>query len=156
LRIDHASHRPDRDAAPGLEALEHQVRRIVVRSGLSAHAYQAAYDGAAALLGEQPDNARYRDLRGMSAYRLGRIDEALADLPPAGETTVAADTEHARQSLAVRTMAEQSSENSETARAALAALRALVTQSNNPPVKETLNLIAEAEALLASGSHEEP
>jgi hypothetical protein len=83
----------------------------------------------------------------MASYRLERFDDALADLSPA-EETVASDHEHARQSLAFRAMAEMRSGNSAAARATLATLRADVEQASDPPGRETLNLIAEAEALL--------
>jgi len=148
LRIDRAAG-SGRDASRGLEALERQIRRIVLRPGLPQQAYQSALDGAAGLLVAKTESARYRDLRGMAFYRLERIDDALADLSPADEP-VATDHEHARQSLAFRAMAEIRSKKPEPARAALASLRADIAQTSDPPGEETLQLIAEAEALLKS------
>src|SRR5262249_2696528 len=80
LRISRKANTDEWDATPGLAALEKQVRRIVVRGGLSTDAYQAAHDGAAALLADQPASAVYRELRGMAEFRLGQFEEALADL----------------------------------------------------------------------------
>jgi len=135
LRIDRVSNRGERDAAPGLKALEHQVRRIIVRSGLSEQAYQAAFDGAAALLGEQPENARYRDLRGMA----GTGWDALTRRWPTcrgrrrrrggrhrTRPTTSGRPGHGRAALREFRAACET----------LAGLRAGVTQSSNPPGKE--------------------
>jgi serine/threonine protein kinase/tetratricopeptide (TPR) repeat protein len=146
LRISRKANAPEWDATSGLAALEREVRRIVIRSGLSKEAYQAAYDGAEALAADQPASTIYRQLRGMASYRLGRTDAALADLAHDADSG-APETEHARQRRAILAMTELQAGRAESARQTIAELRARV-KSDSAPRKETLTLIAEAEALL--------
>ena len=145
LRISRKANAPEWDATSGLAALEREVRRMVIRSGLSREAYQAAYDGADALAADQPASTIYRQLRGMAAYRLGRIDAALADLAQDADSGTA-ETEHARQRRAILAMTELRAGRPESARQKIAELRAHV-ETDSAPRKETLTLIAEAEAL---------
>jgi hypothetical protein len=148
LRISRKASVAGWDAGPGLAALERQVHRIAVRAGLSAEAYQAAFDGAAALVADQPDSTSYRELRGMAAYRLGRFDEALADLDADAEPG-ALETDRVRQRAAMRAMSEMRAGHSASARRRIGELRAPLA-GGVIPAKETLNLVEEAEALLSA------
>jgi tetratricopeptide (TPR) repeat protein len=153
LRISRKANVSGWDPAPSLAALERQVRWIAVRAGLSAESYQAAFNGAAALLADQPDTAAYRELRGMAAYRLGRCDEALTDLGADSETRDSA-TDRARQRAAFLAMAELRLGNVDSARRRVTELQDHLEEGATP-AKETLNLVEEAEALLSAECNED-
>src|SRR5262249_50332989 len=107
-----------------------------------------AFDGANALLADQPDRADYRELRGMAAYRLGRSDEVLADPGPEAEIGAVA-TDGGRQYAAFLAMAELRTGGVDSARRRIANLRNHLADGATP-AKETVNLVEEAEALLSA------
>jgi tetratricopeptide (TPR) repeat protein len=153
LRISRKADVPGWDAAPSLAALERQVRRIVVRAGLPVESYRTAFDGAAALLADQPDSKTFRELRGMAAYRLGRYDEALTDLSTEADGGAPA-ADRARQRAAFLAMAELRTGRGGLARRRTAELRAHLNDGATA-AKETLNLVEEAEALLSVETDED-
>ena len=148
LEIYRKSQATDWNPAPAFGALERHIRRLVLAPGLSEANYKTALAGARVLCDEQPGKAVPRQLKGIALYRLGRIDECLAELGDDTVETAIAGDERGIERLACLAMAKWRAGDHEGAVVDLAKVHELAGNLGKPPGKETAGLIAQAEALL--------
>ncbi|MBI3866151.1 MAG: tetratricopeptide repeat protein, partial [Planctomycetia bacterium] len=153
LRIYRTSKGDDWNPAPVVEMLDRYVRRIVARGDGKPADYTTALAGVESLSGDKPATSAVRHLHGMVLYRLGRIDEALAELNAPSEGGEP-KRDSVLQRLAFAALAQQKLGNADAARQSLSQLREQLAGNDEKPGKDAAALISEAEAAVAGAQEE--
>jgi len=144
VRINRKAKGDEWNSKSALATLERYVRKIVIAPGLPEKNYETALEGVKTLLAEKPDNLDYRALRGMGLCRLGRWDEALADLDLSDSADE--DPEPSLERLAFLVLARERTGAAEPARVTLGRLQTLISRQTSPLPADLRALVADVES----------
>jgi tetratricopeptide (TPR) repeat protein len=152
LRINRKARGAEWDAKQTLATLARHVQKIVITPGLPVKNYETALDGATALLAEKAENADYLALRGMALVRLGRCDEALADLDQGASPDE--DSALTLERLAFLALARNRTGAIGPARQAFDALQARISRRDAPIPSELRPLLADVDSSINGDARE--
>jgi tetratricopeptide (TPR) repeat protein len=148
LRISSSTKGGESDPGAFIELLNRYVRRVACRADATPADYETALTGAAALQRDNASDARYHHLRGMVLYRLGRVDDALAELTVPDDSANGGSRDWLLTRLAFLALAQHRAGNPDAARTTLPEMQNLRDAKDEKLGTDTLSVMAETERVV--------